>query len=108
MTESVRQIIIQGVTPSGGKFRPSDWAERLAGVMSPYRPRGMQQNPLTYSPYVVPTFFEGVKSVVVDARLRELEPLAWKFVMEFAIDNNLRTIEACLIEGEAVPVERGA
>jgi len=92
MAESVKQFIIQGITSGGGKFRPSDWAERLAGVMSPYRPKGSVASPLTYSPYVVPTFVDGVKCVVVDERLRALEPLAWKFVHDFARDNDLCTI----------------
>ena len=35
-------------------------------------------------------FISGVRCVVVDARLRELEPLAWKFVCGFADDNNLK------------------
>lgn len=97
MAESVRQFIIQGITSSGSKFRPSDWAERLAGVMSPFRPKGSVASPFTYSPYVVPTFIDGVKCVVVDERLRALEPLAWQFVSDFARDNDLRTVEACLI-----------
>ena len=29
-----KQIFIQGITKDGKTFRPSDWAERLAGVMS--------------------------------------------------------------------------
>lgn len=97
MAESVRQFIIQGITSSGSKFRPSDWAERLAGVMSPFRPKGSVASPFTYSPYVVPTFIDGVKCVVVDERLRALEPLAWQFVVDFACDNDLRTVDACLI-----------
>jgi hypothetical protein len=36
---------------------------------------------------------DGVSSVVVDERLRALEPLAWNFVYEFAHDNQLRTTE---------------
>jgi hypothetical protein len=39
---------------------------------------------------VVPRLIDGVRCVVVDARLRELEPLAWKFVCGFADDNNLK------------------
>jgi len=34
---------------------------------------------------------DGVRSIVIDERLRELEPLAWKFVHDFAKDNNLKT-----------------
>jgi hypothetical protein len=89
----VQQLIILGVTQDGQRFRPSDWAERLAGVMSQFRPPGMAPSHITYSPYVLPVIIDGERSVVVDERLRELEPLAWKFVMDFARDNNLKTQE---------------
>ena len=89
----VQQFIIYGVTESGQRFRPSDWAERLAGVMSQFRPPGMPANRLTYSPYVLPTYIDGVRCVVVDPRLRDLEPLAWNFVVDFARSNKLKTAE---------------
>ncbi|NLY65482.1 MAG: DUF3579 domain-containing protein [Alcaligenaceae bacterium] len=75
----------------GQRFRPSDWAERLAGVMSQFRPAGFIGSHITYSPYIVPNNIDGVKCVIVDARLRDLEPRAWKFVVDFANDNNLTT-----------------
>ncbi|HJD44128.1 MAG TPA: DUF3579 domain-containing protein [Candidatus Paenalcaligenes intestinipullorum] len=90
MTEQPQQLIIHGTTIAGQRFRPSDWAERLAGVMSQFRPAGSLGGHLTYSPYVVPRLIDGVRCVVVDARLRELEPLAWKFVVGFAKDNQLK------------------
>ena len=90
---TVRQFLIYGVTESGSRFRPSDWAERLAGVMAQFRPPGVAGTHLTYSPYVLPVDMDGVKGIVVDQRLRELEPLAYKFVVEFAYDNNLKTEE---------------
>ncbi|MGO1766510.1 MAG: DUF3579 domain-containing protein [Advenella sp.] len=91
----VQQLIIHGVTEEGQRFRPSDWAERLAGVMSHFRPGGVAGpgQHITYSPYVVPNNIDGVKCVIVDCRLRELEPLAWKFVVDFAKDNKLKTSE---------------
>lgn len=88
MTEQLN-LIIHGLTTEGHRFRPSDWAERLAGVMSQFRPATSMGGHLTYSPYVVPRLIDGVRCVVVDARLRELEPLAWKFVVGFAQDNHL-------------------
>ena len=90
-TSSVQQLIIFGVTESGQRFRPSDWAERLAGVMAQFRPPGSVSSHLTYSPYVTPTNVDGHKSVVVDARLRDLEPRAWKFILDFAKDNHMKT-----------------
>lgn len=93
MTHLVQQLIIHGLTKEGQRFRPSDWAERLAGVLSQFRPAGSVGGPLTYSPYAVPRVLDGVRCVVVDHRLRELEPLAWKFVCDFAADNHLQTSE---------------
>jgi len=93
MANPVRQFIIHGVTESGARFRPSDWAERLAGVMSQFKPPGSGGSHLTYSPYVLPVVMDGVRGIVVDLRLRELEPLAYKFVVDFARDNQLKTEE---------------
>lgn len=91
MTSEVRYFVLYGVTESGSTFRPSDWAERLAGVLAPYRPAGVRANRLSYSPYAVPTSIDNVRAVVVDERLRDIEPLAWKFVHDFAQDNQLKT-----------------
>lgn len=96
MTQQVEQFIIHGTTNAGRRFRPSDWAERLAGVMSQFRPAGSRGGPLSYSPYVVPVNMDGVRCVVVDKRLRDLEPLAWRFVCGFATDNDLLTSERVL------------
>jgi len=91
MTAEVRYFVIYGVTESGSTFRPSDWAERLAGVLAPYRPPGTLGGYISYSPYAVPSTLEGQRCVVVDGRLRDLEPLAWQFVHDFAHDNQLQT-----------------
>lgn len=91
MTDRVQQFVIHGVTQEGQRFRPSDWAERLAGVMSQFRPAGSLGGHLTYSPYVFPKVIDGVRCVVVDQRLHELDPLAWNFVCGFAKDNGLQT-----------------
>ena len=51
-----KEVFILGVTRAGRTFRPSDWAERLAGVMSQFRPGGPQPGShLGYSPWCVPT-----------------------------------------------------
>jgi hypothetical protein len=94
-----REFIIQGVTSDGKPFRPSDWAERLCGVMACFRPEGSggPNAHLQYSPYVRPTVLNGVKSVVVDEAIREIEPLAYHFVMDFAKDNDLQVVQACLL-----------
>jgi hypothetical protein len=100
MPASKRQIFIQGITHEGRAFRPSDWAERLAGAMSSFRPGGAQAGIgayIGYSPLCFPRLVEGVKCVIVDEGLREVEPMAWDFVMNFARDNDLRVVEACLL-----------
>ncbi len=101
-----QEFFIQGVTLSGQTFRPSDWAERLAGAMSCFRPEGSAGGIgafIGYSPYCVPRVINGVKCVIVDERLRESAPMAWEFVMNFARDNQLQVAQACLLPS---PTER--
>jgi hypothetical protein len=96
-----RQIFIQGITTEGKTFRPSDWAERLCGALACFRPGGAPSGDIGafigYSPYCVPRIINGVKCVIVDEKLRELEPMAWDFVIHFARDNQLEHGEACLL-----------
>lgn len=42
----------------------------------------------------------GIKCVVLRAALREHEPMAWDFVLNFARDNHLQVVEACLLPDE--------
>ena len=89
----VRSFVILGLTEAGRPFRPSDWAERLCGVMAGFRPPGGSVAAhLTYSPYVMPGWRDGVKCVSVDARLYQLDPLAYRFVAGFAADNGLQVV----------------
>jgi hypothetical protein len=82
-----RSFTIIGATSKGRTFRPSDWSDRLCGVMSSFG----SQRKMRYSPYVRPgCWITGEKCVFVDARLYELEPLAYNFLMHFARDNDLR------------------
>ena len=98
VSPSAKQVFIQGVTRTGRTFRPSDWAERLAGVMSPFRPGGAAPGAhLTYSPWCIPQVINGIKCVVVHRDLRDFDVMAWDFVMNFARDNDLQVVEACLL-----------
>jgi Protein of unknown function (DUF3579) len=95
-----REFFIQGVTLDGQTFRPSDWAERLAGAMSCFRPDGVQGGIgayIGYSPLCVPRVINGIKCVIVSEALKGVEPMAWDFVMNFARDNRLQLTEACLV-----------
>ena len=87
-----REVFIQGVTQDGKTFRPSDWAERLAGAMSCFRPDGAAGGRPPTSAIrrtACRAIIGGVKGVIVNAELREIEPMAWDFVMNFARDNDL-------------------
>jgi len=102
-----RQLFIQGITLQGRSFRPSDWAERLAGAMSSFRPAGSAGGIaayIGYSPYCVPQIVDSVKCVLVNEALREVEPMAWDFVMNFARDNELRVADA----EDGMPVDPSA
>ena len=83
---AVAEFVIQGLTNDGKPFRPSDWAERLCGVMSAFGGDHRMQ----YSPFVHPVTANGVRCVVVDVRLEEIEPMAYRFLLSFAKDNELK------------------
>ncbi|MBL8384765.1 MAG: DUF3579 domain-containing protein [Burkholderiales bacterium] len=85
MSVDSKEFVIMGITLDGKPFRPSDWAERLAGVMSSFG-----GGRLGYSPYCYPITSNNVKSVVVHADLYEIEPMAHKFLLNFARDNELQ------------------
>ena len=85
MSSPTDEFVIRGVTLAGKRVRPSDWAERLCGVMSAFGSYGR----MLYSPYVYPVTSEGTKCVVVDVRLKEIEPMAYNFLLSFAKDNEL-------------------
>ena len=91
---SSKEIYILGVTRSGKTFRPSVWAERLAGGMSQFRPGGPQPGShLRYSPWCIPTAIGQMKCVIVHSDLREYEVMAWDFCLNFAKDNELQVSE---------------
>ena len=112
-TPKPRQFHIHGTTNAGKVFRPSDWAERLAGAMSSFRPGAPRGGAgagggigafIGYSPYCVPQVIDEVRCVLVSEALRDIEPMAWDFVMSFARDNDLPVREVGLLpEAQAEP-----
>ena len=84
------QYLIQGITQSGTVFRPSDWAERLCSTLAfcgTKNPPG--SNTPKYSPHVVPALVDNIRCVVIDLKLKDIEPRAWEFALNFAQDNRL-------------------
>jgi hypothetical protein len=97
MSEEVDEFVIKGLTEAGKPFRPSDWAERLCGVMSAFGSDGRMQ----YSPYVYPITAAGLKCVVVDHELGEIEPMAYNFLVNFAKENELQVRPGRVVKREA-------
>ena len=87
---SSTDLLIRGVTTAGRRFRPSDWAERLASVFSTIGLDGR----MTYSPYVRPVTVEGVQCIAVDPQLEQEDARAFAFIMNFAKDNDLQVGKA--------------
>ena len=83
-------FIIRGITTKGARFRPSDWADRLAGAFAKIDPN----NRTSYPPYVQPTTMDGVWCIVVDKKLKESDPNAYRFLQAFARSNELMTENA--------------
>lgn len=109
---SVNRLLIRGICRNGKTFRPSDWAERLCGAAVVFLPdtalpSGAQSAARPYhgySAYVRPAFIDGARCVIIDARLRDLEPRAWDYVTGFAHDNDLVTLDlADLVTAPALP-----
>ena len=86
MTKSEdKKIIIEGVTPQGEAFRPSDWAERMSGSMASFK-----NSRIHYSPLLQPSVnSNGYKCVLLDPKLKESSPQVYQAILDFAITNHL-------------------
>jgi hypothetical protein len=93
-------FFIVGLTSGGEKFRPSDWPERLCGLVSVFD----DQKKMKYSRYVRPMHHNGEKVVFVDGQLYDSEPMVYRFLLNFAKDNELQLIEGNRIG--PVPLKR--
>jgi len=89
MSDNISKIIIKGVTVEGAKFRPSDWASRLTNAVAKPGRGGRIQ----YHPKVKMAMIEGVNCVVIDASMKEEEPMLFAFLTNFAKSNNLQVDE---------------
>lgn len=96
---SEKDIIIMGLTEEGKTFRPSDWADRLCGVLNQFIPVAHREinAHLRYSHFVCTALLDGVKSVVIAGELDSVAPLAYEFGVNFAKNNHLQLVNACFI-----------
>lgn len=83
-------FIIRGITSKGDRFRPSDWADRLAGAFAVLDPNHRTH----FSPHVQPITLDGVLCVTVDKQLKTNDPEAYRFLQSFARTNELLTENA--------------
>jgi len=85
MPKPTKKIIIQGITPEGQTFRPSDWAERMSGVLASFKNKRIY-----YSPLLQPSVNEeGLKCILLDPNLKESSPHVFEAILDFAKRNNL-------------------
>jgi hypothetical protein len=77
--------VIWGFNAAGRPFRPSDWSDRLAGVTDAFG----HERKVSFAPYVRPMLAGDAKAVVVGAKLEDLEPRLYQFLVNFARDNGL-------------------
>lgn len=83
------EIIIFGTTNKEKVFRPSDWAERLCGILSSFD----KGNRLSYHEWVRPILLGKVRSVAIAPQLAEINPGMYRFLMDFAADNDLQVLK---------------
>ncbi len=81
-----KKIVIEGVTPAGDVFRPSDWAERMSGTMASFK-----NSRIHYSPLLQPSVnHKGYKCVLLDPKLKESSPQIYQSILDFAKANQLK------------------
>lgn len=83
--KSGSKIVIEGVTPEGEAFRPSDWAERVSGSLSTFR-----NHRIYYSPLLRPSIQNENKCVILDKSLKDKNPALYEYILDFARKNNLK------------------
>jgi hypothetical protein len=94
-TPKPRHFVIQGVTECGRTFRPSDWAERLSSTLGSFDADAR----LRYRKEVQPIVVEGRSCIAVCPSLEQSQPDGFKYLMDFARENNLRVLQP--IENQA-------
>jgi len=91
-TAAGSKVVIEGITEDGQLFRPSDWAERMSGILSTFR-----NHRIIYSPLLRPSIQNEHKCLVLDKSLKDSNPALYEHILEFAHKNKLK------ICGEADP-----
>ncbi len=88
MNSKTAKIVIHGITETGERFRPSDWAERMSGKLCT-----IHQHRIQYSPLLQPSVKNGYKCVLLDPSLQDSNAALYNSIMEFAKANKLKICE---------------
>jgi Protein of unknown function (DUF3579) len=91
------EIIIEGLTRAGKPFRPSDWVDRTCSTYATFGP----DKKLKYSPYLKPVVKNGVRSLAVNLKLKDVNPEGYAQLIQFANENQLNIADA---EGNSIVV----
>jgi len=91
-------LVIEGVTRDGRPFRPSDWIDRLLETLLSYghdrrhpsRPYAGPERRRRQIEFLQAAICNGEKCLIVDMRLQEANPEAFRFLMDFVDSNGLR------------------
>ena len=81
-----KYIIILGKTNTGAKFRPSDWCERLYGSLRTLSDEDYEN--CIEKVHLVNTKESG-KGVCIKCDLNDINPMLFKFFINFVKNNNL-------------------
>jgi hypothetical protein len=89
MNDGKTEIIIESTTRDGKAFRPSDWIDRIC---SSYATFG-ENRKLRYSPYLKPEVISGTRCLVVDMKLKDVNPEGFEELIQFANENQLNILD---------------
>jgi hypothetical protein len=79
------EIVIESLTKAGKPFRPSDWVDRMCSTYATFGP----DRKLKYSPYLKPNMINGVRCLVVDLQLKDVNPEGYAQLKQFTDENQL-------------------
>ena len=96
---TTEEIIIEGLTKAGKPFRPSDWVDRMCSTYATFG----DDRKLRYSPYLKPRVINGVRCLVVDLKLRDVNPEGYAQLKHFAEENQLGIKDAAGAALESLP-----
>jgi len=98
--------LIEGTMQNGGTLRPSDWVERVSGVMAKFG----ADHRLRYGA-VRPCFVKGKKCLLVQKTLEQDDPAAFEYVSAFVRSNGLQMCDVTVettVPNEEVAEKLGA